>query len=59
MKQYVVFDNVSGGYTIRYRYYNNQQKRYIYNVYQANDLRSMREFEKKLIKDNYKFVGSF
>lgn len=58
-KEYTIFDNVAGGYTIRYRYYFYKERRYIYKVYQAQDYNSMRSFERNLIRDGYKFVGSF
>lgn len=58
-RHYTIYDNVAGGYTIRYRYFLFKERRYIYKVYQAKDYNSMKSFEKNLIKEAYKFVGSF
>lgn len=56
-RQYTVYDNVDGGYTIRYKYVNALNRRDVYSTYQANNRESMMRFTKDLERKGFKFVG--
>lgn len=56
-KIYTIYDNLSGGYTIRYKYYDRYEERFVVKVFQAIDVASMRAFTTKLKASGYKFVG--
>lgn len=57
MKTFTVYDNVNGGYTVRYRRYDYNERVYKTNTYHCNNENSMKSFTDKLKKDGYKFVG--
>ena len=55
MKTYTVYDNMDGGFSIWYKYYDGTN--YIKKSYYAYNKKSMLEFTKKLESNGYKFVG--
>ena len=57
MKEYSVYDNADGGYTITYRFFDLTLRRMMYKTYQAYNTEQMIRFTKDLQKKNFKFVG--
>jgi hypothetical protein len=57
VKTYTVYDNMDGGYSIWYQYYDYNQKQYIKNYYYAYSKKVMMSYTKDLENKGYKFVG--
>ena len=57
MKSYTIYDNVDGGYTIWYKYYDYSCQEFIKKSFQAKTKSLMLDFTKKLENNGYKFVG--
>ena len=57
MKTYTIYDNVDGGYTIWYKFFDYSAQDFIKKSFQAKTKSIMIDFTKKLEKSGYKFVG--
>lgn len=57
MKTYTIYDNADGGYSIWYKYYDNNTSSYVTKNFYAYNKKKMLEFSKDLESKGYKFVG--
>lgn len=57
MRVFTVYDNVDGGYTVKYRYYDYSAQNYKTKTWQCPNYSSMKNFTEKLRADGFKYVG--
>ena len=57
MKQYTVYDNLNGQFTIIRQYYNYSEQKNVRLISTAYTKKTMLTFCQKLESDGYKFVG--
>jgi hypothetical protein len=57
MKQYTIYDNADGGYTIWWTNFDKYNNRWLKKKFQVNTKESMIIWKRRLEGDGYKFVG--
>jgi hypothetical protein len=57
MKNYTIYDNADGGYTIWWTHYDKYNGRWLKKKMQVNTKESMVMWKRRLEADGYKFVG--
>jgi len=57
MKNYTIYDNADGGFTIWWTHYDRYNNQYVKKKMLVNTKDSMLMWKKRLEADGYKFVG--
>lgn len=57
MKNYTIYDNADGGYTIWWTQFDRYENRYVKKKMVVNTKESMMMWKRRLENDGYKFVG--
>jgi hypothetical protein len=57
MKTYTIYDNLEGGFTIWWKYYDKYNNKYVKKSYNAINKDGMMVFRRELERNGYKFVG--
>lgn len=57
MRTYTVYDNIDGGFTVKYRYYDYSAKEFKVRIWNCPNQAAMKSFTDRLRADGYKYVG--